>query len=210
MNKVIFLLEEPSLKEFLDSYLPRLLPDLDFLCVKHEGKQDLEKSIPRKLRAWQDATFIVVRDNDGAKCKDLKARLAGLCKQGNRPDTLIRLACEESESWFLGAPEALAAAYAEPAISDIARKAKFRNPDALGSPSRELSLLVPEFRKIDGARRMGKVMPTNTAANRSHSFRVFVEGVLRVARAQGNTRLAREGMQPRTVQASMLGETNEE
>jgi len=210
MSKVVFLLEEPSLKEFLDNYLPRLLPDLDFLCVKHEGKQDLEQSIPRKLRAWQDATFIVVRDNDGAKCKDLKARLADLCTQGNRPDTLVRLACEESESWYLGAPEALAAAYAEPAIFDIARKAKFRNPDALGSPSRELSLLVPEFRKIDGARRMGKVMPTDATANRSHSFRVFVEGVCRIARAQGHTCLAREGMQPRTVQASLLSEAKEE
>jgi hypothetical protein len=76
MNKIVFLVEESSLKEFLDSYLPRFLPDLDFLCVKHEGKQDLEKSIPRKLRAWQQqAQFVVVRDNDGADCKVLKARL---------------------------------------------------------------------------------------------------------------------------------------
>ena len=27
---------------------------LSFLCVAHEGKQDLEKSIPRKLRAWRE------------------------------------------------------------------------------------------------------------------------------------------------------------
>ena len=93
MGKIVFLLEESSLKEFLDTYLPRLLPGLDFLCVRHEGKQDLEKSIPRKLRAWQGATFVIVRDNDGAQCRDLKARLVGLCAQGNRPDTLVRLAC---------------------------------------------------------------------------------------------------------------------
>jgi len=185
MNRIVFLLEEPSLKEFLDSYLPRLLPDLDFLCVKHEGKQDLEKSIPRKLRGWPGVQFVVVRDNDGADCRNLRARLLELCAQGNRPDTLVRLACQELESWYLGAPEALAQAYAKPAIADIGHKAKFRDPDAIGNPSRELSLLIPEYRKIDGARRIGKVMPMSATANRSRSFQVFIEGVCRIARANG-------------------------
>jgi len=185
MNRIVFLLEEPSLKEFLDSYLPRLLPDLDFLCVKHEGKQDLEKSIPRKLRGWPGVQFVVVRDNDGADCRNLRARLLELCAQGNRPDTLVRIACQELESWYLGAPEALAQAYAKPAIADIGHKAKFRDPDAIGNPSRELSLLIPEYRKIDGARRIGKVMPTSATANRSRSFQVFIEGVCRIARANG-------------------------
>lgn len=184
MNKIVFLLEEPSLKEFLDIYLPRLLPGLDFLCVKHEGKQDLEKSIPRKLRGWDQATFVVVRDNDSADCRRLKARLLELCKQGDRPDTLVRLAVQEIEAWYLGAPEALAAAYARPAIADIGRKAKYRNPDALGSPARELFRLIPEFRKLDGARRMGRTMPTAAEANRSHSFRVFVEGICRLAQIE--------------------------
>ena len=42
---------------------------MPFICVPHEGKQDLEKSIPRKLRAWREpsAHFIVVRDNDGGE-----------------------------------------------------------------------------------------------------------------------------------------------
>jgi hypothetical protein len=51
MSRVIFLLEEYSMKVLLDGLLPRLFPDLQFLCVAHEGKQDLERSIPRKLRA---------------------------------------------------------------------------------------------------------------------------------------------------------------
>ena len=45
MRKVIFLLEELSMKAFLEGYLTRLMPDLDFLFIQHEGKQDLEKSI---------------------------------------------------------------------------------------------------------------------------------------------------------------------
>ena len=51
MSRVVFLLEEYSMKVLLDGLLPRLFPGLLFLCVPHEGKQDLEKSVPKKLRA---------------------------------------------------------------------------------------------------------------------------------------------------------------
>ena len=67
MRRIIFLLEEYSMKVLLDGLLPRLVPGLQFLCVPHEGKQDLEKSVPRKLRAsrnrecgsWYCATRMV-------------------------------------------------------------------------------------------------------------------------------------------------------
>ena len=44
--------------------LPRLFPNIPFLCVPHEGKQDLAKSIPRKLRSWNEpgVKFAIVRD----------------------------------------------------------------------------------------------------------------------------------------------------
>ena len=182
MGMVIFLLEEASMKAFLDSYLPRLLPDMDFLCIKHEGKQDLEKSVPRKLKAWKNALFVVVRDNDGADCLTIKRRLQTLCEQGGRPDTLIRIACQELESWYLGTPETLSTVYALPRLANIGRKSKFRNPDRLGSPSTELVKLVPEFRKMDGARRMGTAMPLNESNNRSQSFCVFLSGIRRLAK----------------------------
>lgn len=50
--KLIFLLEEPSMKYLLDSLLPRILPsDVDFQTIPHSGKRALERSIPIKLRA---------------------------------------------------------------------------------------------------------------------------------------------------------------
>jgi hypothetical protein len=54
------------MKVLLDQMLPRLLPELSFLCVAHDGKHDLEKSVPRKLRAWREpgVRFVVIRDND--------------------------------------------------------------------------------------------------------------------------------------------------
>ena len=50
MSRLIFLLEGKAEKEFLDILLPRLFPGLDFLCIPHEGKQDIQRSIARKLR----------------------------------------------------------------------------------------------------------------------------------------------------------------
>ncbi len=54
MGRVVFLLEEYSMKTLLDELLPRLFPELMFQCVAHDGKGDLEKSVPRKLRGWQE------------------------------------------------------------------------------------------------------------------------------------------------------------
>lgn len=180
MKKVIFLLEEPSMKEFLERFLPRLSPGLDFLCITHEGKQDLEKSIPRKLRAFQQELFVIVRDNDSADCLAIKARLQRICKREGQSDALIRIACQELEACYLGALTVLADVYARPQLAELGRKEKYRNPDRLGSPSSELVKLVPEFRKLEGARRMGAAMPLIESLNRSKSFRVFVEGVRRI------------------------------
>ncbi|MEI6262567.1 MAG: DUF4276 family protein [Deltaproteobacteria bacterium] len=180
MRKVIFLLEELSMKAFLEGYLTRLMPDLDFLCIQHEGKQDLEKSIPRKFRAWPGAVFVVLRDNDGADCRAIKARLKRLSEKNGQADVLIRIACQELESWYLGVPETIAEVYSRPKLAELGRKAKYRNPDHLGSPSAELAKLVPEFRKMDGARRMGMSMPLVESENRSRSFRIFVEGLSRM------------------------------
>lgn len=181
MNRVVFLLEEPSMKAFLNEFLPGFLPGLVFLCVTHEGKQDLEKSIPRKLRAWNEpgVRFVVVLDNDGANCLAVKKRLRELCKQGRRPETLIRIACQQLEAWHLGDFDSLAQAYAMPGILKKKSKAKYSKPDEIGDAAQELSRLIPEFRKMDGARRMGKIMPTATGGNRSRSFQVFVEGLSR-------------------------------
>ena len=113
MNRVVFLLEEASMRDLLNGLLPRLYPDLTFLCFAHEGKSDLERSIPRKLRAWREpgVRFVVLQDNDGNDCLRLKQRLMQFCRAAGRPDTVVRLACQELEAWYLGEPDALAEAF---------------------------------------------------------------------------------------------------
>ena len=81
--KLVFLLEEPSMKYLLDELLPRILPEnVEFQTIPHKGKQALERSIPRKLRGWTepgDVRFVILHDQDTKDCVKLKQDLMALC-----------------------------------------------------------------------------------------------------------------------------------
>ncbi len=77
--KLVFFLEERSMKELLDGILPKILPDgITFKTIPHEGKYDLERSLPIKLRAWNesDTSFIIVHDQDSNNCIELKKKIS--------------------------------------------------------------------------------------------------------------------------------------
>lgn len=185
MTRVVFLLEEYSMKVLLDGLLPRLFPGLLFLCVPHEGKQDLEKSIPHKLRGWRepDVQFCVIRDNDGADCLKVKENLVSLCERGGRNETLVRIACQELEAWYFGAPDALADAFGDEGLRNIKSKAKYRDPDTIVQPAAALTELVPEFQKVSGARALARVM---SRENSSRSFQALMEGLERLCRQRND------------------------
>jgi len=186
MSRVVFLLEELSMKVFLDGFLPRHFPSLQFLCVPHEGKQDLEQSIPRKLKGWSEpgVRFFVLRDNDGAKCRDLKMRLVSLCESARPPNAIIRLVCQELEAWYFGEPGALAAAFDDPSLGDLGAKARYRDPDAIVQPANELAVLAPSFQKVSGARLMASKL--GRTGNSSQSFRVFMRSVAQLCAEFGH------------------------
>ena len=169
------------MRALLDGLLPRLFPGLPFQCVPHEGKTDLERSIPRKLRGWREpgVRFAVVRDNDGGDCRALKDDLRGLCQAGSRDDTLIRIACQELEAWYLGEPDALADAFGREALRSVGQKRRFREPDAVRRPSEAVVRLAPEFQKVSGARLMARHL--GRERNRSKSFQAFVAGIEDIA-----------------------------
>lgn len=193
-GRIIFLLEEPSMRVLLDDWLPRLFPGWvdgqHFQCVPHEGKSDLDRSIPRKLAAWRipGDRFVIVRDNDNADCIDLKAKMRALCTQGSRPDALIRLVCQELESWYLGDLAALAAAYTQPNVDTAAHRKRFAHPDDWRKPSVEVKRLVPAFQKSSGARAMAQHLKPES--NRSKSLQVFVGGVRHMAASMGYQKLS--------------------
>lgn len=177
---LVFMLEEPSMRHFLAGIMERVLPwNFTATYLVHEGKQDLEKSIPRKMRAWQipDSLFIIIRDKDGEDPFTLKARLRALC--AHRPESLIRIPVHHLESWILGDMNAIAIAFGKPALAQLSSNRKFRNPDLLGNASDELSRLIPGYQKVSGARSVSPHM--SLEGNRSPSFNLFLNDIQRLA-----------------------------
>jgi len=190
MPYMVFLLEEPSAKVLLDVILPDLLPDdVRFICIPHEGKQDLEKSIPNKLKGWNipDSWFVVLRDKDQGDCKALKQRLKQLCAANNRPETLVRIVVHELESWFLGDLAAVGKAFGQPKLHKKQSNKKYRDPDALANAQEELKKLIRGYQKNSGARAISPYLVLQE--NCSESFQQFQSGIKRyVTECKGNTR----------------------
>ena len=177
MDRLIFLLEERSMQVLLEGLLPRLFPEMPFLCVPHQGKADLDRSISKTLRNWREpgARFVIVRDSDGGDCYALKERIRQLCRDGRRDDALVRIVCQELEAWYIGDPDAMVEAFEDERLRRIRNRPRYRNPDAISKPSEEIRKLAPGFQKIDGARRIAQYLTRDR--NRSHSFAVFLAGV---------------------------------
>lgn len=176
LMKLVFLLEERSMKYLLDGILPVILPkDVAFQTIPHEGKNDLKKSIPIKLRAWNepDVRFIVVHDQDSNDCTQLKSELLALCATAGK-ETLVRIACRELEAWYWGDLDAVEKAYSID-LTKYRNKKKYRIPDNIMFPKEELRKIIPEHQQISGAKRIAQYMCVEN--NKSKSFQVFISGV---------------------------------
>lgn len=183
MKTIVFLLEEPSAKHMLEGLLPRILPeDVSTRFLVFQGKQDLEKNLIGKLRGWQmpESVFIIMRDQDSGNCETVKGNLKELCREAGREDALVRVACRELESFYLGELAAVEKGLELTGIARMQDNSKFRNPDRLGSPAAELERLTKGgYQKVAGSRAIGPhLTPGN---NKSRSFQVLVEGILKMA-----------------------------
>ncbi|MBW2735372.1 MAG: DUF4276 family protein [Deltaproteobacteria bacterium] len=181
MVTLVFFLEELSAQKLLEGLLPRFLPMERFSLrfIPFEGKQDLEKQLVRKMRSWRtpDTQFIVLRDQDAADCKDVKARLVALCSEAGHPNALVRVACRELESWYLGDLCAVEKALGVKGLRTHQNAVKFRDPDHLSNPSMELERLTRgTYQKVSGSRAIGPHLDFQER-NRSRSFRVFISGM---------------------------------
>lgn len=187
MKTLVFLLEEPSAQDALEGILPKLLPsNVTPIFLVFEGKQDLEKRMARRMRGWLGANcfFVVLRDQDSGDCQSVKQRLVERCREGMRPDALVRIACHELEAWFIGDWTAVGEAFDRPRLQNLSRKALYRNPDRIASPVGELRKQIVTYQKRDGARRIGRCL--NPDRNQSRSFHLFVEGIRRLIADAGD------------------------
>ncbi|MGH3932234.1 MAG: DUF4276 family protein [Pseudonocardiaceae bacterium] len=196
------LVEERSAEQALRLLLPRIVPNVEFEVRVFQGKTDLLKRLPDRLRGYAnwitrtDTCLVVLVDRDDDDCLTLKADMekmaaaAGLLTAtvtpvGRRADVTNRIAVEELEAWFFGDVLALCAAYSRVPIS-LGRQAKDRDPDAIAGGTWEALERVLQARgyhsgglaKVAVATEIAQHM--NVDVNRSRSFQVFRDGVRRL------------------------------
>lgn len=182
MSTLVFCLEEVSAKAMLEGILPKLLPEgWNVQYIPFNGKQDLDKNIVKRLRGWlaPNTHFIIMRDQDAGDCVLIKNHLAELCIQAGKPDTLIRIACRELESFYFGDLDAVEKGLRIRNVAKLKNRAKYRNPDRLGNPSEELMKLTNgTYQKVSGSRAIASHL--DLEANKSNSFNVLIKGIKRI------------------------------
>jgi hypothetical protein len=178
------LVEEASAKVALELLLPRIAPHVPVTVHAFMGKPDLLNKLLPRLRGYahfDEVLVVILVDRDREDCLALKQRLlrdartAGIARR-----VLARIAVEELEAWLLGDVPALREAF--PGIpATLGERARFRDPDAVAGGTAEALLEVlanaghQGVTKTELARRVAEKM--NVEANRSHSFRVFRDGI---------------------------------
>lgn len=197
------LVEERSAEQALRVLLPRMVPSADFEVRVFQGKTDLLKKLPDRLKGYAnwitraDTCLIVLVDRDDDNCRVLKTNLeqtaaaagfltAAVAPLGCRVEVVNRIAVEELEAWFFGDVAALCAAYPGVPVS-LGHQAKYRDPDAIAGGTWEaLERVLQERRyhlaglaKVTAAAEIAQHM--NVDVNRSRSFQVFRDGVRRLA-----------------------------
>ncbi len=184
MKTIVFFLEEPSAREMLAGVLPRILPEtMQVRYIVFQGKQDLEKNLKKKLRGWRmaDCIFVVMRDQDSGDCKAIKTKLTDLCREAGKEGVLVRVACRELESFYLGDLAAVEQGLGLSGLRKQQQGKKFRDPDALGNPAEELFRITQHaYDKIAGSRAIAPYL--SLEANCSNSFKVLLSGIKNLTR----------------------------
>ncbi len=184
MRELVFLLEEESAKALLEGLLPRFLSlEIRTRFIVFEGKQDLEKQLIRRLQRYANprARFIVVRDQDSAPdCRLVKLKLRGLCRQaGREANSLVRIPRRELEAFYIADLSAVEQSLGVTGLASRQQCARFRQPDSVVSPSRELAKLTRGlYQKVSSSRTLGPILDLSN--ERSPSFRNLLSGIRRL------------------------------
>jgi len=194
--KLHFLVEGVSEQRLLEGLLPRLIPGHRFQVYPHQGKGTLPEDpirkpdplrrglldqLPAKLRAWRKLSadtdrVVILLDVDNEDCKVLLARIREMMEKiAPVPQTLVRLAREEVEAWYLGDVEAIRHAFGQ------VRKSSFKDykQDSIcGTSERFQKVIEAESDdKVGWAARMGGLLDVEDGVNQSTSYRKFCQRV---------------------------------
>jgi hypothetical protein len=183
-RELVFFLEERSAKALLERLLPRFIDaSISTRYISFEGKQDLEKQLEKRLRNYinPDARFLIMRDQDShADCKALKKGLVKKCESaGKKGKFLVRIACRELETFYIADLAAVESGLKITGLVKHQESAKYREPDHLGSPSRELANLTNGmYQKTSGSRAIAEHLTLGN--ERSSSFSSLIKGIKRL------------------------------
>ncbi|MCY3879250.1 MAG: DUF4276 family protein [Rhodobacteraceae bacterium] len=194
-----FLVEEPSMKAFLNNWLPRVLSDNQTFAIhSFQGKHALLKKLEARLKgyaSWMPDYYriLVVVDRDGDDCRKLKSQLekycgnAGLISRRNAAGTewqvVTRIAIEELEAWYFGDWQAVRATY--PRVpATIPKQSAYRIPDDIqGGTWEAFERILQKYgyfkrglAKEQAAAEIGRHL--EPAKNSSHSFAVFRDSII--------------------------------
>jgi hypothetical protein len=181
---VEILVEEPSMENLLNIVLPQILPtgyELGRNCFvrPHQGKSDLQRSIPKKVTAYrhfpQAVRLIVIQDQDSNDCVILKQNLIDLIRTQNlHQPYLVRIACKELENWYLGDMQAIESIYPTFKATTHQKKAKYRHTDNIFGAD-DLERQIKDFSKGYASKNIPKNMILNK--NTSPSFNHLLSGI---------------------------------
>lgn len=193
------LVEEASAEPVVHSVLRQLAPTPNVGVRVFQGKRDLMKNLPARLRGYAnwmrsaDVRVVVLIDEDRQDCHVLKQEMDALAQQvglvtkshsshGGSFSVVNRIAVEELEAWFFGDPAAVRAAF--PRVSGtFERRASLRHPDSIrGGTAEAFERVLREggyhlsgVRKLAAAETIAAHL--NVRSNASPSFNCFVEGI---------------------------------
>lgn len=193
----------PAVREILTRRF-RLTDQVDFRIHPHRGKGRLPRDLarrpeihhrglldqlPAKLRgyakSYADVAYAVVLlvDADDDDCRALKQSLTAAYNaiEPRPPIFLVRIAVEETESWFIADVTAVKAAYPKAATHGLQRLV----PDSICGAWEQLATALGHApAECTGADKHGwaeRITPLlNLSAPRSPSLRAFISGVAQI------------------------------
>lgn len=181
MTCLVCLVEEKSAQIMLDIILPKMLPkETTHKVIPFEGKQDLEKHIEGKLKGWNkpNSVFLIMRDQDTGNCKIIKQNLlTKIVNSGKQATAVVRIACHELESFYLGDLQAVATGLKQSGLEKLQNKQKFRNPDSLSNAKQELEKITKDYyQPTSGSRAISPHLVLDKS-NKSVSFNALLDGI---------------------------------
>lgn len=154
-------------------------------------------NLPASLRAYGQSlkahqAVVVVVDLDDGDCVEFKRQLLALLDSCSpRPTCLFRFAIEELEAWFLGDRDAVVKAYPKAVVSVLESYAQdsicgtweFLAEAVYPGGARKLKAMGRSRRPLEQKQEWAKaIVPLmDVEGNRSPSFRVFRDGLRRLA-----------------------------